>query len=129
MSLNSTGSPAVQGGQEANTPTEQPEAIRLADALAYCDNHVASRAAAELRRLHAAREADREAMRQAKEAAEKAGQAIDDWVATYADDLCGAEHVAAAHKRISDCGGTLAYTASAIETLDAAISKLRARVG
>lgn len=47
------------------TPTEQPEALRLADALAYCDNHVASRAAAELRRIDAAREADRKVMEEA----------------------------------------------------------------
>lgn len=33
--------------------TQQPEALRLADALAYCDASVASQAAAELRRLHA----------------------------------------------------------------------------
>lgn len=34
--------------------TQQPETLRLADALAYCDASVASQAAAELRRLHAA---------------------------------------------------------------------------
>lgn len=32
--------------------SNQPEALRLADALAYCDSNVASQAAAELRRLH-----------------------------------------------------------------------------
>lgn len=31
---------------------KKPEALRLADALAYCDSSVASQAAAELRRLH-----------------------------------------------------------------------------
>lgn len=35
------------------TKEMQPEALRLADALAYCDSSVASQAAAELRRLHA----------------------------------------------------------------------------
>lgn len=35
------------------TDKKQPEALRLADALAYCDASVASQAAAELRRLHA----------------------------------------------------------------------------
>lgn len=33
--------------------TTKPEALRLADALAYCDASVASQAAAELRRQHA----------------------------------------------------------------------------
>lgn len=32
----------------------QPDALRLADALAYCDNSVASQAVRELRRLHEA---------------------------------------------------------------------------
>lgn len=32
--------------------SDQPEALRLAKALAYSDNSVASQAAAELRRLH-----------------------------------------------------------------------------
>lgn len=35
------------------TQGQQPEALRLANALAYCDSSVASQAAAELRRLHA----------------------------------------------------------------------------
>lgn len=57
------------------TPTEQPEALRLAEALesGYCpveSEGEMTRAAAELRRLHAAREADREAMRMALEALE-----------------------------------------------------------
>ena len=37
--------------------TQQPEALRLADALAYCDSSVAAQAAQELRRLHAHLEA------------------------------------------------------------------------
>lgn len=35
------------------TDKKKPEALRLADALAYCDASVASQAAAELRRQHA----------------------------------------------------------------------------
>ena len=39
------------------TQAQQSEALRLADALAYCDASVASQAVAELRRLHAENEA------------------------------------------------------------------------
>ncbi|WP_315127025.1 hypothetical protein [Comamonas antarctica] len=38
------------------TAQTQAEALRLADALAYCDSSVASQATAELRRLHAENE-------------------------------------------------------------------------
>lgn len=47
--------------------------------------------------------------------------AIDDWLNTYASELCGEARVEAAHKRISDNGGTLAYIASIQEQNRAAL--------
>ncbi|HEY8878265.1 MAG TPA: hypothetical protein VIN03_11915 [Roseateles sp.] len=56
---------------------KQPESLRLADALAYCDNHVASRASAELRRLHEV-EQERDALLELKEECWKTQRAIEE---------------------------------------------------
>lgn len=36
---------------------------------------------------------------------------LDDWLHTYASDMCGEEHVQASRANISEGGGTLAYIA------------------
>jgi hypothetical protein len=72
---------------DVTTPTEQPEALRLAERLASNivtghdwpntnDELLRVQCATELRRLHAAREADREAMRMALEALKAEHSAI-----------------------------------------------------
>lgn len=52
-----------------------------------------------------------------------AAQAIDDWVATYASDMCSEEQVALAQQRIMQGGGTLAYTADVTQRLWALIDQ------
>lgn len=38
-------------------------------------------------------------------------KAVDDWLHTYAGDMCGADHVADTNLRINEAGGVLAYIA------------------
>lgn len=47
----------------------------------------------------------------ALELLERCRTALDDWINTYASDMCSDERVAEAVKRIGDNGGTLAYIA------------------
>lgn len=72
------------------TPTEQPEALRLADLLqdeTGVDGYVHDQAAVELRRLHAAREADREAMRMALESLRDGRNALHELANRYHDEM------------------------------------------
>jgi hypothetical protein len=55
-------------------------------------------------------------------AVRRAAQALDDWTATYASELCDAGAVQAARGRIMAGGGTLAYICAARAPLDAAIA-------
>lgn len=59
-----------------------------------------------------------------RSAIKNASQVIDDWVVTYAGELCYEEYVKVAEKRIMDGGGTLAYTANALELNRKALSEL-----
>ena len=58
-------------------------------------------------------------------ALERSSTALDDWLNTYAPDLCDAARVKEARQRIRDGHGTLAYIAGLQEQLRAAISKAR----
>lgn len=63
---------------------------------------------------------DKNAVIQAKlakaiEALEDSQQALNDWVVTYASDMCGEKTVQEAKERINGAGGTLAYIAGISE--------------
>jgi hypothetical protein len=54
----------------------------------------------------------------------RALQALNDWTATYASELCAEEDVQAARERIKCGGGTLAYVCDALTPLAAAIRQV-----
>lgn len=57
-----------------------------------------------------------------REASEKAITALDDWLNTYASDHCNQDRVNEAHRRIEECGGTIAYITDATSELRAALT-------
>ena len=57
-------------------------------------------------------------------AAEKAQEAMNVWVNTYAPEFCDKEHVENSRKIISESGGTLAYIADINEQIHEALAKL-----
>lgn len=50
-----------------------------------------------------------------REALLRSNDALDDWVRTYAAELCGDKYVEESRKRIREGGGTLAYIADVKE--------------
>jgi len=50
-----------------------------------------------------------------REATAAAIVALDDWVNTYAEELCNEERVKEAHERIKDNGGTLYYVGTVLQ--------------
>ncbi len=56
-----------------------------------------------------------------EEALEQAIQALNDWVTTYASDMCYEKTVLATRTRLHGAGGTLAYIAEAIGRARAAL--------
>lgn len=75
--------------------------------------------AAEFQELTRGWEARSEALQaelaKAREALEDSQQALNDWVVTYASDMCGEKTVQEAKERINGAGGTLAYIAGISE--------------
>lgn len=67
-----------------------------------------------LRARAEAAEAERGAMRAVVEAAQVA---LNDWLLTYASDMCHASDVDAARARIRQAGGTLAYISDTLEQI------------
>ena len=47
--------------------------------------------------------------------------ALNDWVHSYAPEMCGASHVAETQKRVSEAGGTLAYIGDLLSRLGRAL--------
>jgi len=56
-----------------------------------------------------------------KQVMQQALDALNDWLNTYAEELCDHERVALARKRVEDSGGTLAYIAGITQDLQKAI--------
>jgi hypothetical protein len=54
---------------------------------------------------------------------ERCSAALDDWVNTYAPELCDEQYVKRAHDRIAEGGGTLAYIAQLQQDLRDALYK------
>jgi hypothetical protein len=59
----------------------------------------------------------------AREALEESQQALNDWVVTYASDMCDEKTVQEARERIVAAGGTLAYIANITERNRAALQQ------
>lgn len=57
-------------------------------------------------------------------AVRRASQALDDWIATWASDMCREVDVQAARNRIRQSGGTLGYVCDVRMPLDAALKEL-----
>lgn len=49
------------------------------------------------------------------------GTALEDWLHTFAPELCGEPYVSESHQRIYDGGGTLAYIADLRQRVDDAL--------
>lgn len=48
---------------------------------------------------------------------ERCKDALDDWVTTYASDMCDTETMRRSEQRIMDNGGTLAYVAQLVQDI------------
>jgi hypothetical protein len=48
---------------------------------------------------------------------ERCKDALDDWVTTYASEMCDVESVRRSEQRIMDNGGTLAYVAQLVQDI------------
>lgn len=55
---------------------------------------------------------------------ERSARALDDWILTYASEHCDEKHVEEAWTRITNGGGTLAYTTELRTEIEELIDKL-----